>query len=182
MKGTDYCIVFVLLCLTFVLPFELRLSMLSKLQMQKAVYNNIFDTAAMDALTHSYTRLDSIDAQKAYLFFFREVRETLMVEEGDFPIVLVTDAAGFQVCAYGQWNKVDCIGKSREQKIVMLREVLEDALQTTVSIPYIEAEEWYNTIGDNGMLVVYRSQKKLCRVFQSDYENIIVSAAAVRKR
>lgn len=194
MKGTDFAIVFLMFFIPFAVLFDFRLSMTAGLYQQKIMLNNIFDTAAEDAVYKSFTVEGDnayIDYSKASKAFIAQAQKVVDVDGDDFPVMLVTHKDGFWIGEEDNtglsWHPYQK-SQNRQEKIEMIREEVERKLNTgndndvTVSIPVIEAQEWYNTVTDCGMLVIYKQKKSRMKPLGSRYTNYIVSGASVHKK
>lgn len=190
MKLTDFANVFIMLMIAAVIQFELQLDMLSCMQYRKILLNNIFDTAAQDSISLSFVvdkNNSYIEHKKAFELFFDEVKRTIDVGEEDFPVMLVTDDEGFWVRHGGEdkWHNYSD-ASDRLQKTADIRNAVEKILNSfsdysavTISIPMIEAEEWYNTVSDCGILTIYAVNMKKYKRSESGFGGYIVSGAAI---
>lgn len=186
MKYTDFAILFIALSICFVVPLELRSRLLERMMSQKIIYNNIFDTAVMDALQESYW-IDSseayIDHEKLIYYLERNIKECLSGFDTNKALILITREDGFYyrykaVTEFVQYEDV----MNYEDKINLLRDNIEKNINLMVSIPYIENEEWYNTVAADSILFVYIDDKMSRNKISFEYDNIYVSGARVRKR
>lgn len=191
MKFTDGAILFLILMLAFVIPLDGRLQLLMHLQMQKTMYNAILDTAVEDSLRNGVVitgKQVSMNHQMIVRQFERSLQELLVTEISSehYPVMMITDGNACYFWENNQEKKIVYpeLG-TREDKINLIRTEMEKRLSKgtalQVSIPYVEAEEWYNTVSDMGFLVIYRNDRGMSLALGNGYEQRIAAGAAYRR-
>lgn len=189
MKHTDFAIIFILIFMSIVIEFDFKMSALHEIQNQRILYNNIFDTAAIDALRNAVVNENGnaeINEELVIRQFFEGLGELVEIDISSFPVMIITNSKGFAIWDNGIRNEFIYEDPSVETKVNKIRTAVEDALNSStaalyngyrycISIPYVKVSEWYNTISDMGFLVVFQGD-----TFNNDrmFNRYIISGAS----
>lgn len=191
MKHTDLAILFLMIFICFVVGFDFKMDALRKIQNQSVLNNNIFDTAVSDALRNGLELTNDkvmINEDLVLTQLFEGLNELMRIDITSFPAIIITNYDGFTI-----WNNSERMEfvydkYETESKINLIKKAVEDALNSStaarynnliykISIPYINVNEWYNTISDMGILIVFQGD-----TFNNDklFNRYIVSGASFK--
>lgn len=191
MKHTDLSIVFLLIFVCLVIEFDFKMNTLRKIQNQGVLYNNIFDTAVNDSLRNGLELINttvSINEELVIQQFFEGLNHLMSIDNTSFPVIMITNKEGFTIWDNGV--KRECVYGSftRESKVALIQSQVEKALNSSstakynnltyrISIPYIDFNEWYNTISDMGLFIIFQGN-----TFQNNklYNRFIISGASYK--
>ena len=191
MKHTDLAILFFVIFLSFITEYDFKMNALCEIQNQGMIYNNIFDTAVSDALRNGLELKNNeirINEELVTKQLLEGLNELMTIDMTAFPAMIITNDEGFTVWNNGVRSEVIYADSQLETKINAIKKAVEEALNSstaakynkleyTISIPYCDVNEWYNTISDLGFLVVFQGD-----TFHNDklFNRYIVSGASFK--
>lgn len=170
MKHTDFALIFMMIFLSIIIEYDFKIKSLHEISNQGIIYNNIFDTAVTDALRNGLKTEGAepvINEELVMKQLFDGLNELIEIDMSSFPAIIITNSRGFIIWNNGERNELIYEDSTIETKISQIKTAVEDALNSstaaiyngftyTISIPYANANEWYNTISDLGILIVYQ--------------------------
>jgi hypothetical protein len=189
MKYTDMVLVFLMLLVCGVLPVDYRLKVLERQQLVDINYDRLFDTAVYDSVERNYEldgMVGSINPDGAWKTLVTGLGENMRVSTDSFVMAAVIEDDGFWLRDGDGFLWEAFEGLDRESRILQFGGVLEERINERVAMkggsdmyyvtfPLERADDWYNTMPEKGMFVVYDSGI-------GGRMDLVVSGAEIRQR
>ncbi len=189
MSYTDYAIIYFLLFICVITGEDTKQQLLSSVSQQYIMYNNILDTAVSDSLRDAYDLCDNIpvlNKNKVRIQLDEGMRHILGSTSNAMIIVAMTDADGVTIYNYGKEIRIEYRYYPFEEHVDVIRNNIEQIINSSIEksegidykfqVSYTERfNQWYNTIGDCGIITIYEVPYKSFDGFQG----YIVSGACV---